>query len=413
MVLPNLSTAFGVLARAGSTIIILYLLKFITQAIYNVYFHPLSKYPGPKLYAASNLPNALMATNGTIPYKLKALHEKYGHVVRTAPNELVYSDAAAQKDIYMRRPQMPKSTLYYNSNSDTQGILSVKSDEDHSRYRRLLSHAFSEKALRGQEPLIKKYIDLLISRLRSKAEIGEPQDIVAWYNYVSFDIIGDLTLGSSFDCLESSDLHPWVSYLFRSFKAAAFLTAARRLAPLDKILLSLIPKKTMHGRINHRLYTKEKVEARIKSNTDRQDFMTNILKHNDSETGMTINEIIPTFGTLLIGGSETTATLLSVVTFQLLKHPEIMAKLVAEIRTTFKNEDEIDMVSVNQLRYHLAVLDEGLRIHPAVPLGSPRTVPEGGETISGQWVPGGVSLFSSLFLVIHEHLIIRGRPQSL
>jgi cytochrome P450 len=45
---------------------------------------------------------------------------------------------------------------------------------DHSRYRKSLAHAFSEKALRDQEPLIGKYVDLLIEKLKERYQQIQP-----------------------------------------------------------------------------------------------------------------------------------------------------------------------------------------------------------------------------------------------
>lgn len=45
-----------------------------------------------------------------------------------------------------------------------------------------------------------------------------------WYNYATFDIIGDLAFGSDFGCLASSNYHPWVSIIFGAIKAAGQLT---------------------------------------------------------------------------------------------------------------------------------------------------------------------------------------------
>lgn len=58
--------------------------------------------------------------------------------------------------------------------------------EDHARMRRLVSHAFSERALRDQEGYLKLYVDKLMNRLR-KASMEGPQDIVTWYNWTTFD----------------------------------------------------------------------------------------------------------------------------------------------------------------------------------------------------------------------------------
>ncbi|KAL2371182.1 hypothetical protein RJ035_005150 [Blastomyces gilchristii] len=90
---------------------------------------------------------------------------------------------------------------------------------------------------------------------------------------------------------------------------------------------------------------------------------------------------------ILVGGSETTATLLCGVTYLLLSNPQALAKLTAEVRSAFKSEDDINMNSVNELDYMLACLNEAMRVYPPVPLGLPRVIPKGGCQITGQFIP--------------------------
>lgn len=95
---------------------------------------------------------------------------------------------------------------------------------------------------------------------------------------------------------------------------------------------------------------------------------------------------------LLIGaGSETTATALSAATYLLAMNPEVLARLVTEVRESFSSETKIDFVSVQKLDYMLAVLDETLRLHPPSPNANLRRVCDGGDVICGQFVPHGVS----------------------
>jgi cytochrome P450 len=54
----------------------------------------------------------------------------------------------------------------------------------HTRQRRLLSHAFSEKALREQEGIIQGYVGKLMDQLSSRASSG-PQNMVDWFNFTS------------------------------------------------------------------------------------------------------------------------------------------------------------------------------------------------------------------------------------
>ncbi|KAF4627434.1 hypothetical protein G7Y89_g10724 [Cudoniella acicularis] len=364
----------------------------IYGTVYNLYFHPLAKFPGPKLFAFAEFPYVFSILRGRVAYTIKDLHTQYGPIIRMAPNELVFSSAPALKDVYTRqgeKPSFPKDpNAYTTPPGGVHSILTVRSDADHSRYRRLLAHSFSEKSLQEQAPLIKTYVDLLIYRLHSCAADG-PQNMLKWFNYVSFDIIGDLTLGESFNSLQESGYHPWVSFLLVHFKSSAFLAQARKYPLFAKLLMKFIPKEVIQGRIGHAKFAKEKVLSRMEMGTERPDFMTGVLKHNDKETGITVEEIIPTFAILIVAGSETISTLLSAVTFYLLKYPSAMKKLITEIRTTFKTEEEINQISVNSLKYMLAVLDEALRLLPPTPRGGPRVVPGDGEVVDGVWIPGG------------------------
>jgi hypothetical protein len=62
--------------------------------------------------------------------------------------------------------------------------------------RKVLSHAFSERSLNGEERLLQNYVDQLVSRLRETiAAKGDAVDMVKWYNWTTFDIIADLVFG--------------------------------------------------------------------------------------------------------------------------------------------------------------------------------------------------------------------------
>ncbi len=372
------------------------LIKILTQwflgIIYNLYFHPLAGFPGPKSFAASNIPHAYSLVQGLLPYKVTELHQRYGDVVRVEPNSLSFTNVASWKDIYSSRPPLLKDPVVYAQGIGGPDLLTVQNAEDHTRYKRLLTHAFSEKALREQEPLIKKYVDLFISKLQENAAGKKAQDMVLWYNYFTFELIGDLSLGESFGCLDQSDYHPWVAAVYNAFKLLHMTGAVCKFPFLKKVLDRLVPQSLKNAELEHYNFTKTKVQNRINLKTDRPDFMSYVLQENGKETGMTEREMIASFAILLLAGSETTSTTLSVATYQLLKNPETMARLVDEIRGSFDKEEDITMVSVNKLKYQLAVIEESLRIQAPAPGPMPRIVPGKGAKINGFWVPGGVSV---------------------
>lgn len=67
---------------------------------YDLFFHPLSHIPGPVWGKFTRIPFQVTGIMGTqVPF-MQGLHEKYGSVVRFAPDELSYTDEQAWKDIY-------------------------------------------------------------------------------------------------------------------------------------------------------------------------------------------------------------------------------------------------------------------------------------------------------------------------
>ena len=66
--------------------------------------------------------------------------------------------------------------------------------------------------------------------------------------------------------------------------------------------------------------------------------------------------------------------------------------LKGEIRSAFIKYEDIRATEASRLKYLRAVIQEGLRIYPPLPLGLPRVVPEGGDTVDGHLLPAGVSL---------------------
>ena len=134
----------------------------------------------------------------------------------------------------------------------------------------------------------------------------------------------------------------------------------------------------------------EKVDRRIASKADRPDFLSYFIKGKDG-LAMPMEELYANSTLLVLAGSESTASGLAGITFQLLKNPEAFKKAVEEVRSAFATEDEIVPERVKHLPYLAALVSEGLRMYPPFPEGLPRLTPRQGATISGRWVPGGVS----------------------
>jgi hypothetical protein len=210
------------------------------------------------------------------------------------------------------------------------------------------------------------------------------------FNLITFDIVSDLSFGESFGGLMTRTMHPWITAFFElAMMRAIFVQIINLKIPVLSSVARNIFLPRARKRVGAMDYTRAQVEKRLGQGTDRADFMSYVLRHND-ERGMSRAEIQETFNLLMLAGSETTATLLAGCTFLLQKHPRVCEKLEAEIRGNFSTNNEITMFSVSHLKYLDAVVEESLRLYPPVPIALNRTTPPQGATICGNWVPGNV-----------------------
>lgn len=220
------------------------------------------------------------------------LHEQYGPVVRIAPNHLSYTDLQGWRDIYGHRsgpqhankPENPKSRLYYRDDDDDAepppNILNA-GREEHSRLRRAISHGFSDRAMREQEPLIQRYVDLLARGLRESGEDGKtPLDLVKWYNWATFDIIGDLTFAESFGCLEEKRTHPFVEMITGVVTQGVWLFALRYLRL--RWAVRLVMRRTGNDPLGQlRKGMAEKLEHRLSIEKERFDLFEGLMKRRE------------------------------------------------------------------------------------------------------------------------------------
>ncbi|KAL8765652.1 MAG: hypothetical protein Q9209_007332 [Squamulea sp. 1 TL-2023] len=353
------------------------------------------KFPGPKSAAATPIPFVKNLVGGSMVDWVMGLHAKYGPVVRTGPDELSFIGPSAWQDIYTTKPQLPKVKKgIFQSYNGVPVVATQTITEEHTRQRRILSHAFSERALREQEGILKYYTDLLITKLKEHIEETEKKssvtlDITKWYNYTTFDTIGDLLFNDPFHSLENSADHPWVAAIFNGLKFGVLATAFHHFPPLPIVVDYLMPQSIRNVAKQHFLWSHEKITRRIQTETKRPDFMTYILGNNEGEEKMTRDEIDSNGSFLILAGSETSATTCSSSTFFFLKNPTVYEKLKKEVRDTFKTQDEITVQAAAKLPYLHAVIWEALRLHPTGPTSVPRLVDRPGVVVDGHEVPVG------------------------
>ncbi|KAJ6011677.1 Cytochrome P450 monooxygenase aclL [Penicillium canescens] len=285
-------------------------------------------------------------------------------------------------------------------------------DEDHRRLRRAQAHAFSEKALSLQEYYVQRYVDLFISRLGEEMNSAKngATNAATWFNYLTTDIIGELAFGASFGGLEKNEMHPWLDDLFGSLKIHSITREMSHYPSwMAYITLAMIfSKRQLAHSKNAFGFGAEQAQKRMKRGTERPDFMSYLLRHVD-ERRLSDAEIAVSSITWIIAGSETTATLLSGLTFLLLRNPSILYKTTSIIRNDFADSTRMTFQNLQKHEYINAVLSEALRLYPPAADSLFRIVPVQGGIIAGEFVPPQTSVTVNLFAAFRSPLNFR-RP---
>ncbi|KAL2173169.1 cytochrome P450 [Thermothelomyces heterothallicus CBS 202.75] len=365
----------------------------LLRPLYNIYLHPLRRYPGPKLWAASSLPWGFSFLSGYWHHRALQLHTQYGHVVRIGPNELSFDVPEAWEDICGRskhRKENPKAPWYLNPK--TKEIVSAPLEE-HTRMRRLLGIGFTNTAMLEQEPLIKSHVDLFIQRLHEINSGGKAAvDMFEWFAYCTFDIIGDLSFGEPFGCLRDSMLHPWIAWVFANIKLAHTLVLCNRIPFFFLFLPIRQTLALVKGAGYFEKTMKAVIDRRLARDAERPDLLQIMKTPRGSSVHclfqfMTQEEIHSNASFLTMAGSETTSNSMAVAVYMICLYPETKAKIMDELAAAFNSESEIDMRSAGKLTYLMAVIQESMRYHPPGPNALWRITPSGGNEILGNWLP--------------------------
>ncbi|KAK4554112.1 hypothetical protein LTR86_008953 [Recurvomyces mirabilis] len=353
--------------------------------------------PGPKLWAAYRIPYTYYNITGRLPFMVAKFHDRYGPVVRVSPDHLSFISPEAWQDIYglqSGRLQNQKDHLGYTPLPPgwEQSIV-LSDDATHARLRKMYGAAFTSKALEEQAGLLLKYANLMIAQLKVALQQDPTQDVSAWYNFVTFDLTGEFAFGEAFNCLVSGGhYHFFMKTVFEGVVIGLQL-GALQIYGVMTLLEPFIPRSVMKPKEDMDNYAQALVDKRAERGYDPNvvDVMNYLLQQKEQEGELSREALHENGIALVVAGAETTATLLTATTYFLCRNPETLKEVQQEVRSAFKSDEEIDVRSVNNLSYMIAVLSEGLRVFPPSPWGFVRRIAsKAGQDVAGNYVPHNV-----------------------
>ncbi|KAF3771129.1 cytochrome P450 [Cryphonectria parasitica EP155] len=374
------------------------------------------------------------------------LHKKLGPLVRIQPDHVSVADDEAIQIIYGHGNGFLKSDFYDAFVSIKRGLFNTRDRAEHTRKRKIVSHTFSLKSISQFEPYIHGNLELFVkqwddlvarnagnnSRSSSSSSTGQRNntahvDCLKWFNYLAFDVIGDLAFGAPFGMLRSgADIAevrsspdaepiyaPAIEILNRRGEVSATLGCLPQLKPYAKYLPDPFFSRGLNAVQNLAGIAIARVKGRLDHppEAERKDLLARLMEGRD-EKGEPLGreELTAEALTQLIAGSDTTSNSSCALLFHVARTPGCLDKLQAELDTAIP--DGVDVPSYDMVRdlpYLQNVVNETLRYHSTSGIGLPRQIPQDsgaqGVTILGHYFPPGTVLSVPSYTIHHSKVI--------
>ncbi|KAI0354842.1 cytochrome P450 [Trametes cingulata] len=374
--------AVGLLQAVG-----LFLLAFL---ISRLVLAPLAHLPGPKISALTRLPLMYHEFTGKRRLWIHGLHQRYGPVVRVAPNEVSFATREAAKEIYTSGGSGYDKSAFYSlfENYDTPNMFSTLERGRNAHISLGLQHADTKKRfaerynkLNVMRPevtsVIQEHADAFVAKCAES--LGRSVDVYVLLHCYALDgITGHLFHPHGLHSLtDPHDLEMMKELSYSNgLRKQYFRYYFPRLARLLSKISSISKRRTDGLVTRYVLDTAQ--NATVAPHTVLHKLRT--YEPEGSDYKAAASECMDH----LAAGIDTTGDGLCFLMYQLSlpasHHVQdlLHAELVANPSTP-----------LDDLPYLDAVVKEGLRVFSPIPMSFPRVVPEGGKAVDGVWLPGG------------------------
>ncbi|KAF7549664.1 hypothetical protein G7Z17_g6221 [Cylindrodendrum hubeiense] len=361
------------------------------QVIYEIFASSIRHIPGPVYTLLTRLPLKYYTLTGRRLHWIHALHEQYGPIVRISPREIAVADPESFAAIHRIGSGFTKSAWY---DTIPEGIFAMREPKAHAQRRKLFARAFSATELRANwEDTVRDKVERAVEKIQGEAMEHGEVDVMKWWTLMATDIIGHLSFGESFEMLEIGRKTEYMDVL----ESALINTNIRTELPLLHAIVTFLPIPSIQAFVNANEYlysygSRAVTNLRNQSGNAANLFGTMLAtleSEISSEKGsslvpLTDHQVQLEAGNLILAGSDTTAVTLTYLVWAVLKNPDLQRRLEEEVAGL---PERFDDLTAEKLPLLEAVINETLRLYGAAPGGLPRSVPKGGATLSGYYIP--------------------------
>ncbi|KAL4933240.1 cytochrome P450, partial [Aspergillus undulatus] len=381
---------------------------WIVKEIYKATTSSLASIPGPLYTNYTRLPLKLSIITGQRIYFVDALHRRYGRVVRISPDEVSISSLPEFKEIHRVGSPFLKSPWYDKFvNGEVPGVFNMRDPKQHAARRKLFARAFSKSELRGRwEGVVRSKVRLAVDRIKGEldAENGTGRcDVLKWWTFLATDVSGHLMFGEDFGMLELGVKNEYIHVLESTMMGSGINSELPLIGFIGRHLPIASIRSMFRANEYMTSYGRRAItNARTNSDSARNIFSGMIYESEKGEASLTDVDVVTEAGNLIVAGSDTTAVTLTYLIWAVLDQPNLQQALEEEVGTL---EDGCDDASLESLPLLNAVIKETLRLYGAAPGSLPRSVPAGGATLAGYFIPEGVTVSTQSWTVHRDESI--------
>ncbi|KAI1341981.1 cytochrome P450 [Xylariaceae sp. FL0016] len=381
--------------RVGTILLTTTVCYTIARCIYLLYFHPLSRFPGPRIAAVSNAWYAYYWLSGQWPWAVEAAVKQYGDVVRIAPNELVFGSPKAAADIYTSHDKsletFVKTDIHDFAKEGDGGLIWQQDPIRHRHIAKQVAPAFSQKAIRAMDPIIHHYVDIFVGKMK---EIGNAPDgisLLSWTQWLAMDVAAEMAYSHRVNCMKDEKDSVYLSIVLSFNKFATMTQVLRRFPWLGFLRFAVLPVSLLGKLMQLRKASLEEMHRRLslQGATEHPDYFDHLtptdgIIPDDPGEILHLSKISTQ---LMFAGYLPPSDWYYGIFFHLVHNQEALRTLTQEIRTAFTSYEEITPSAAVDLPYLNACMKEALRCFNTSALINGMPVYSPGAIVDGNYIP--------------------------
>lgn len=392
---------------------------FLCRMVYNVFFHPLRNFPGPRLAGATSLWRTYkeVIKKETLAHELFDLHKKHGSIVRIAPNELHFGTPSSFHEIYNASKRWDKDDGLYSVPGFKSGSFVFRKYAQAKERRDVLLPMFSKKAIQNIEGLVWQNATQLASSISKLNAAHYSIDLLYAFRSFTLDTIMGFTFGGCVDALHAPAFAdplilamdatlpvlpllkniPWIrnlAFAIPPWLVMRTMPNADELAPRIYQVRDIINKQ-----LDQVLHAPEKLDE-----TTHQTIFHRMLDANAYRKTKTVPDLTQLHDegfTIIFAGANTVADTMLMGSYYAMQSPDLLRQLREELLTVWPDlHVRPSLADLESLPLLTATIKESLRFIPSG-VSLTRVVPPSGAVLAGREIPGG-TIVGMAILHVHQ-----------